>query len=54
MLSGPSHDSQRRGKGNGWIDAVGHLTTEWNSNHIDGAVMADGNHINWITQTYCK
>jgi poly(beta-D-mannuronate) lyase len=36
----------------GQIDASGNLTTYWNGNRIEGAVTADGNHINWDNQTY--
>jgi len=36
----------------GHIDASGNLTTNWNGNRIEGAVTADGNHINWDNQTY--
>jgi hypothetical protein len=36
----------------GQVDGTGHLTTEWSGKRIDGAVTADGNHINWDNLTY--
>ncbi len=40
------------GNATGQIDVSGNLTTYWSGNRIEGAVTADGNHINWDNQTY--
>ncbi len=45
-------DNGQGGNGTGQVDRAGHLTTYWNGNRIEGAVTADGNHINWDNQTY--
>jgi poly(beta-D-mannuronate) lyase len=39
-------------KATGQVDALGHLTTVWSGNRIDGVVTVDADHINWDNRTY--